>query len=397
MRKVVFYFFILLFKIILTFIPKRKELILFSAWFGQKYADNSKIMFEYFLSNHYYNPVWFTRNKELYVNLKNKKIPVVFSKSWKGIWTQIRAKMLVSCVQQYDFNVLFYRNCIFLDLDHGYVLKQVGLAIPGLKKSAEFTTKFVRSGMQYWMSAPSAFCKDIISECYKVDKNHIVHCNKPRVDVLFNKDLQKGKNELVEKIKKGRKAIVWMPTHRCDGKEPIKVSEIINLPKLQQLCSKENLVFIIKKHFYHRKEVEDLTLYPNIFDITNEEIDSQVILVQADAMISDYSSSYIEYLVLDRPIILYAYDKDHYLSSDRGLYIPFDKISAGEHVYNGDALLKSLERISHDWNDSEYAEGRKTSRQLYFNDMIKPGHFREEVKIIIDQLLEGNYKPDWNN
>ena len=395
MKKVIFYWGVIFFKLILTFIPKQKGLILFSSWFGEKYSDSSKIMFEYFLMNHYYNPIWFTRNKALYYELKKKQRPVVYSKSWKGVWAQIRAKMLVSSVQQYDFNMLFYRNCIFLDLDHGYVLKQVGLAIPGLKKTVKYSTKLIRSGMQFWMSAPTDFSMKIISQCYLVDKKRIVHCNKPRADVLFDKDLQKDINVIIDNIKDGRKAIVWMPTNREDGKVPIKVSELINLQKLQDFCNKKNIVFIIKKHFYHRNEIEDYSLYPNIFDITNCDIDSQVILVQADALISDYSSSYIEYLALDRPIILFAYDKDQYLSKERGLFIPFDQITAGEHVYDGDSLLESLERVTLDWYDPKYAEGRKKSRQLYFNNIIKPGHYREEVKSIIDQLLEGKYKSDW--
>lgn len=394
-KQIAYLFMILLSKCVLSFVPKDKNLILFSSWFGEKYADNSMYMFEFFYNNHFYKPVWYTINKDLYKQLVAKRIPVVYGNSLKGYWTQIRAKMLVSSIQHYDFNMLLYRKCIFFDLDHGYALKQVGLAIPGATKLTILKTKFIRSGMDFWMSAPSSFSMEKVKECYKVEKNKIVHCNKPRIDALFCKDLQDGKNTIIDKIKAGRKAIVWMPTHRNDGNMPINVKSLLDLERLQQLCEDYNFVFIIKKHFYHKKEVENLSSYSNIYDVTQEELDSQVILAQADALISDYSSSYIEYLILDRPIILYAYDIHEYLDKERGLYIPFEQNTAGEKVYSSNELLNSISRIAYDWSDSDYAAGRAIARNLYFSDSVPKGHYREEVKEVIDSLMKGTYKPDW--
>lgn len=387
---------IVLIKAILTFIPKDNNLILFSAWFGRKYADSSMYVYEFFVKNGYYKPYWYTRNKIIYTDLKSRGMPVLYSKSFKAIWFQIRARVLVTAIQTDDFNQYFYRKCICIDLDHGFVIKQVGFKIPSISKRYIEFRHLLWWGMDFWLSAPTEYNRKNIEDSYCVESSQIIKCNKPRTDALFDPELQKGKNRVVDKIKNGRKAIVWMPTHRSSGKKEMCIEQLLDLDAIQTICETHNVVFIIKKHFYHRGESSDLGRYPNIYDITNEELDSQVILVQADVLISDYSASYIEYLILDRPILLYAFDKEDYMEKERGLYIPFDKNRVGEIVENKKALTKSLERICNDWYDASYAEGRKHAQELYFDKTVKPGEYRMQFKQIVDQLILGNYKPKWD-
>lgn len=388
---------IVFFKILLTFIPKNRKLILFSAWFGEKYADSSKFEFEYLLENSDYDVYWVATKKSLYDELKYRNIPVLYSKSVKGWWMQSRAIMLVSSVQQSDFNPFLYRNCIFLDLDHGFALKEVGFAIPSADKRWISYQKLLRKGIKFWMSAPTEWSMEKIRLCYDIPAENIVRCNKPRTDVIFDKNLWSGLNNNIAQIKKGRKAIVWMPTHRSCGDVKIEMSKLVDFDKLQKICEQNNCVFIIKKHFYHKQETEPLDKYANIFDVTNDDVDSSVILAQADALVSDYSASYIEYLALDRPIILYAYDKEEFLAKERGLFIQLEDNTAGEVVEKQDDFLNSIKRICNDWYDTSYAEGRKFARSLYFNDDVNPGEYRKSVKDIIDQLIAGTYKSNWKN
>ena len=386
---------IVLFKLILTFIPKNRKLILFSAWFGEKYADSSKFEFEYLLNNSDYEVYWYTTKKELYELLRAKKIPVLYSKSIKAWWMQARAIMLVSSIQLDDFNNFLYRKCIYFDLDHGFSLKEVGFAIPNADQRWISYQKLLRKGIYFMMSAPTEWSMDKIRLCYDIPAENIVRCNKPRTDILFDKKLQSGLNKNIQQIKNGRKAIVWMPTHRSCGKVKIEMSKLVDFDKIQEICEKNNCVFILKKHFYHKQETEPVDNYDNIFDVTNEDVDSSVILAQADALVSDYSASYIEYLVLDRPIILYAFDKYQYLSTERGLFIHLEDNTAGEVVETSDSFIKSIERVCSDWYDSSFAKGRKEARSLYFNDDVPLGKYRESVKQIIDQLIAGTYQSNW--
>lgn len=400
MRAILHYlrrFVVLIIKCLIYFIPKNRNLILFSSWFGKKYSDSSMYQFEYMLNNSKYIVYWYTKDKELYKKLQNHKLPVVYSLSLKGIWMQIRAVMLVSSVQLNDFNSYFLSRCIYFDLDHGFVLKDAGFKIPGISSHYVQFQHLLRWGCQYWMSAPTKWSMEKISYNFDIPANKIVRCPKPRTDALFDITLQRNKNVIVEELKQGRKCIVWMPTHRNCGMEKMNSECLLNLSTIQNICEEYNIVFFIKKHFYHRHEIENLVQYHNIFDLTAEDIDAQVLLSQADALISDYSASYMEYLILDRPIILYAYDKEKYIQTERGLYIPLENNTAGEVVLTKEDLDNSIRRIVNDWKDVSFSKGRALAREYYYDTTFIPGQNRKEVANIIDQLIAGTYKPNWTN
>lgn len=101
-------------KVIAGLVPKDKNLILFSAWFGKKYAENTKYLFEYMLQHSNHKLYWFTKDETLFRKLKERNIPVLYSKSWKAKWLQCRAIMLVSTIQMNDYNELLLNKCILL-------------------------------------------------------------------------------------------------------------------------------------------------------------------------------------------------------------------------------------------------------------------------------------------
>lgn len=379
-----------------TFVfPKDQKLILFSAWFGQKYSDSSMYQYEYMLENSKYRVCWYTKNKALYKDLIAAGKPVVYSKSLKGLWIHLRAKMLVTSVQFNDFNEFLIGNCILLDLDHGYPIKEGHFKQNEAASRGKIYEYIVRWNVKYYMSASSKFCMEKICECFEITPNDIVFCNKPRIDALFDNKLRCNKNPSVEKIKKGRKAVVWMPTHRSCGNKPIQTEAIFDLQRIEELCVSNNFVFLIKKHFYHKNEVVDLKDYPHIFDITQEDIETQTLLSQTDILITDYSACYIDYLALDRPIILYAYDLEEYLQHERAIYLKFEDNNVGAKAYDRDGFSRTLESITNKWVDEEHIEGRHNIRRIYFDDNVEMGSSRDKVCKIIDDIFNEKYVFDW--
>ena len=386
-------------KFLMGFIPKDKSLILFSAWFGKKYGDSSMYEFEYFLKHSNKKVFWYTKNKTLYKDLKRRHIPVLYSKSLKGIWYQIRACMLVSAIQFDDFSPYFLKNCIYLDLDHGFWGKDVGLKLPAaLKPGSTWSSWYLlcKKEVEMYQTASSKSTVEHWSPCFDVHPDHYIFCNKPRIDVLFDKDLQQGKNEIVDRIKGRKKMVVYLPTHRSSGRKQMPLHKILDFDKIQKLCEQYDFLFVIKKHFYHRNEIEDLNNYPNIFDITQENIDTQVLLTQADVLVTDFSSCFIDFLALDRPIIFYAFDYDEYMENERDYYWKYDKITGGFTTKTKDEFMMALGSITNDWTDSYHSGGRKLMREQYFDPDVEMGNTRAKLMGIMEQLIEGTYVPfDW--
>ena len=58
-------------------IPKNKNKMVFGAWFGNKYADNTKYLYKYVVEEcKEINAVWLTENKDVYNELQSKGYPV---------------------------------------------------------------------------------------------------------------------------------------------------------------------------------------------------------------------------------------------------------------------------------------------------------------------------------
>lgn len=161
----------------------------------------------------------------------------------------------------------------------------------------------------------------------------------------------------------------------------MNMSELFDLKKIDLFCQRNNTVFVIKKHFYHSTERENLEKYHNILDITQMSMDSNELLKCADYLISDYSSVTADFLLLDKPILYYCFDLDEYLKEDRDMYWQFEDITPGPKVKNFNELLSALIRIIELNEDSYEAERNRVRRMFY-----APESQCKSAKKILDQV-----------
>lgn len=375
-------------KFFLSLVPKKKGLVLFTSWFGQKYIDNTKYVYEYFFYNTCYKPVWMTYNEDIYKKLREEGKPVELMGTIRGIWNLIRAEAVFSTVQFSDYNTEYLTNCIYLDLGHGHPIKDPGdVGKPSYQRGVyELITK----RLHYYSIVASLKTKK--NYCVvNIPQDHIFVSDFARNDVLIDEELQKGKNTEVDDFKKGRKAIVYMPTHRSDGKNLMNMNKILDLDGIEDYCAKNDLVFIIKKHFYHRNEKEDLNNYPHILDITSiDDIDPQVLLCQADFLISDYSACYVDYMLLKRPIIFFQYDIDYFNNSERKLKYNFEELQIAPIVYDKAKLVDCIDNIIK--NGDKWLEKRMEFAKENYFDNIDQKDGRAKVKEIFDQLYKKHFQ-----
>lgn len=388
---------ILLIKSILGIVPKDKDLILFSAWNGQRYADSSMYLFEYLLHREKHKAFWYTKNKSLFHELKTKEVPVVYSRSLKGIWMQIRAIMLVSSIQLGDFNPYLLKNCIYFDLGHGFPIKESGFEQPDCTQYFIKYTMTVRQSIQYYMLASSEFTKNITCRAFRMAPSHVAFCGFPRIDVFFDPLLRVGVNDSLKDIIKGKTVISYLPTHRAMGKEPVNCDKVFCLQDIQTICEKHNAVFLIKKHFFHVKEIEDVSMFSRIVDITPYIVETQTLLFDTDILVTDYSACAIDYVVLDRPIIFHAYDLELFLERERNLYVPFESNHAGYKTYTASDFSAALDKILTQGNDDEHSFGREELKRRYFDGDCPIGCSRDELSRIIDKMISKSYHSKWED
>ncbi len=66
------------------------------------------------------------------------------------------------------------------------------------------------------------------------------------------------------------------------------------------------------------------------------------LLLVSDILITDYSSIFYEYSLLDKPMIFYPYDLELYQKHVRGFYFDYVKFVPGPVVFNTEGIINVL-------------------------------------------------------
>lgn len=344
-------------------VPRNYKICVFGAWLGERFADNSKQLFLEAQEYKGLRAVWITKDEKTVREVERLGFEVYRWGTFKAVWIQLRAKYAVVSNGISDLQHTFLGRAVIIDLWHGIPLKKVCYDNKYEKDWDSPKQKFrdmlvnVPLGNMYYVATNKVFV-DIYQSAFRVDRKQVLCLGQPRCDVFFKK-------KRPEPYFPGKNIILYCPTHRKEGAEKIDIRKLFDLRRLEKYLSEYGFYFVIKKHFYHRNETEDLKGYPHIIDVTRLDMDIQHLIMETKAMVTDYSSIYIDYLLLDMPLLFYCYDYEKYLAEDRELYFRYEDVTPGLKARNFDELLKELVLFA--VNKGGYAvEERKRARDFFY-------------------------------
>lgn len=136
---------------------------------------------------------------------------------------------------------------------------------------------------------------------------------------------------------------------------------------LERLCA----VMFIKMHYFHRNSrpiLEGIGDESRVRWLDEEELpDVNKMLPHVDVLITDYSSVYLDYLLLNRPVIFAPFDRDRYLATDREFYEAYDAVTPGPKCANWLEVIAELTKClnGHD----VYEDARRSLRGRYHAHM----------------------------
>ncbi|MBD5356735.1 MAG: hypothetical protein HDR88_06995 [Bacteroides sp.] len=320
-------------------IPKRKDLWVFGSWKGRNYSDNSKVLFEYVCKNKKnINAVWIAKNDSIYNYVKNLGYPVVLYKSFTSKLLVARAGVNIQTESNEDTGTYRVGRTKVIQLFHGAGgIKEAYVygGMHGLKK-ALVKIYADNHSKSYWMVG-SDYYYHRYPELFECNPKLIRITGSPRTDVL----LANRKIEYFENIKekfKSIKFIAYTPTHRNFAQNTTVYLNEDSWVELNIFLKKNNYILFFKPHPLELfKYINNFKKYSNIVLITDELIkettDFNEYMHYFDMLISDYSSISSDYLLFDRPIIHFMYDRDTFEDEFFKLNA-LDKFVAGPIVYN---------------------------------------------------------------
>lgn len=368
--------------------PRNKKLCVFGAWLGERFADNSKQLFIEACDRKNLRAVWITKSESVLKEIHDMGYEAYMWGTPKAVWTQLRAGYAIVSNGISDLEHTFLGRSVIIDLWHGIPLKKV-VYDNKYEKDWDSPKQKLRDklinvplGKMYFV-APSEMFIPIYQSAFRRKREQIICLGQPRSDIFFA-------DNKPDKYFPDKKIILYCPTHRNEGAERVELSKIFDLERLEKFLDESGYYFVIKKHFYHRMEVENLEAYPHIIDITNEDMDIQRLIMETEILITDYSSIYIDYLLLDSPLLFYCYDYEHYLANDREMYFEYEDVTPGVKAKSFDELLGQLKEVTVN-GDSYGKEDRERVKNMFYCkkgqgpvgnillDMIENGSIRCEL------------------
>lgn len=358
------------------FIPKKKNRIAFAS--TPDVSDNSYAIYKYINNlNDNYELIWLISTKEGYDYALKKNIKhFAYKKSIKGIWKFIRAKYYMGT--HLDCFSFKSKKQVWIELGHGTPFKSFLFSEKRFSNVERMQLEKQVKKIDYYITT-SNLVSNIISANIKVDIEKTFAVGYPRNDILKETIMNDRVKNIIDKnIFNKTKIIVcptfrvWEQNNRLEGKtrKNILGYDDFDYGELGQILENNNCVLLFKLHPFEEKYYIDkgIELPKNCYLITNKQlIDNDISLYDllpfTDAMITDYSSVYFDYLLLNKPIIFNIYDIQKY-SSDRGFILtPPENFMCGAKVYNKDQLIKEIINVCN--KDDEFYKFRE-----YINAII---------------------------
>lgn len=383
----------------LWLVPRDKKLIVFTSDEGNGFSGNPKYLFLEMQKHPEYRKVWLTKNVNVYNSLKSKGYEVYMCFSRKGLWTQLRAGTLIhSNSLKEEFSYLCAAGATSVNCWHGVGLKRVWFrnknafsgqwmaAPPSLRRSYHLWWARLNKARKNYLIGTSEEVNAYYPATYDVPAECVLNLGQARNDVFFDDSLEEGR--LPDCFKNG-KVIVYMPTYRkyskkSRGKEG--VGKLIDYDKLSAVLEKYGYTLVVKQHRFNTAERPRHNSYKNIVDISalNYDLDSQLLLKYTDILITDYSSCYTDFLLLNRPVVFYCYDLDQYLSSWE-LNFDYDYVTPGPKVFDSDELIDALEKLMR--GEDEYAQERERVKRVFYSPENQGPVTKKQVDYILEHII----------
>ena len=297
------------------------------------------------------------RDKEFEFIILSKK--QLFSVSGKGI-----KKVLSLCKASFTFYVIWnyhlataeyiflndnFQPLVYMNVSKKAKVVQVWHGVGafkrfGLSTETDSLVRYCTSKGNQKLTHLFVSSKQVIpyyAEAMGVEESKIFPDGIPVTDYYFD---EAKKEEAKKKVYQtypelvGKKVILYTPTFRKSDEENKTLLNHFNYREIRAQLG-EDWAILIRLHPQIKKEVK--ITGSGCYDVT-EYGDIKELFLVADVLINDYSSTVVEFALLKKPILLYAYDLEQY---DRGFYRDYKKYAPGVIVYNEEELLSFLKQI----------------------------------------------------
>lgn len=290
-------------------------------------------------------------------------IRIVKRRSLAGIWRYLRSSTTVTTHGLFGFAPRRPPKSS-VGLWHGELGKQIG--------------QFVSDGTRHfdWVPVSGHLSRMVRAAEFGLDPHSIHIVGSPRQSKLLRRDPRPALDRM---RKEGEQWLVWVPTYRqsvlrdlrADG-DPSQATITAGpeLADLQSLLESHGARLWIRPHPLASQDLH-IGLSDSICSATNaslQEMGSTFydLLARSDCLITDYSSVWLDYLLVDKPIVGACFDLRSY-RVHRGLTLePYEEWFPGPLAESADRLIEELRLVLS--GEDRYRQHRQLISRLLIDE-----------------------------
>ena len=330
-----------------------ERLIVFEGTTVGRFDESSWVLYHYLRKKNKYKFVWIVKNPSNYSKKSDTKYISRFHFTFNICADYYYAKAAYSFYTHTTSPIRYKRDGqkkIFMG--HGYAIK-------GDKGNSRVAYNNFDYGLAIGEEAIPT--QAIFVGC---EEQELLPLGLPRNDLLLRYNGSGLDNPLVKR-QDYKKVIIWMPTFRDSKNQMLSekncatetglplIDTETKISVLNSFLEEHACLLILKVHRLQLKKKVFEVKFSNILIVTENDIDNLGCQLYetigfSDALLTDYSSVSVDYLLLDKPIGYILSDMEHY-NADRGFILnnPLS-VMAGEYIYNEDDLRRFILNVIYD-------------------------------------------------
>lgn len=266
---------------------------------------------------------------------------------------------------------------VYLNTWHGTPLKRLGMSDieNSLRSFANVQKNLLTADYDLF---PNEYTKGVFMEDYDLTPffcGTSVVCDYPRNDVFSDNETY-VRVRAQEKVPSDQQVIAYMPTWRGLGRTADSEGQIEQVTQLLtdiDASLHDDQTFFVNLHFVVQGGI-DFTAFQHVKPFP-KQYETYDFLAACDVLVTDYSSVMFDFAVTGRPIVLFAYDEDEYMT-DKGTYFPYRSLPFPV-VSTTDKLVERL-------GDTGHVDGYEQFKQRFCSH-----HKRRASQSLLSLVLDG--------
>lgn len=336
--------------------PRKRQRWLFGEAHG--FNNNSKYLFLEVVEKHpEIEAIWIGDRLTVRM-LREKHLPAYYRYSPKGIFYCLCSKVYIVSWTTSDISFYLSGGAFVVNLWHGLAWKKCLWL-----RDTEYDNASLWKKIEHFISRPAAhfppqlvlstssFYTDIFLRTFRVHRENCIEDIYPRVSFML-----KPKSEIIEhltnysfdnyltlinELSQYKRVYLYAPTFRDSGEDFISSSGL-NFQELDERLGAESFFMLIKFHPATKYDAKKLGVLNNI-RLLDISYDLNMIMPFTDVLITDYSTTLVDYMLLNKKIIAFTFDYDYYTTQCRELLFPFDECIRGiPRVNNAEELMNLM-------------------------------------------------------